>query len=110
MSICFFLYFGFGDRLTPCNLDTEWVLTDNITQCLHMILLMHYIYISELGDGWAPVIMDTAEEYNFIRKSDIQFTDTWEYYLGGTTNVQWVDVYDYYIPNDSGVQISHTNK
>ena len=55
--------------------------------------------------------MDTEEEYNFIRKTDIHLIDVHDYYLGGTTNREWTyQNYNDYIPNDSGAQISHITK
>ena len=74
-------------------------------------MLTHCISISELGDGWVPVIMDTGEDYNFIRNTDIHLTDVHDYYLGGTTNAEWTyENYNDYIPNNSGAQSSHKPK
>ena len=62
-----------------------------------------YLFFSELGEEWAPVIMNTEAEYNFIRSADYYLTDVHGYYLGGTTNVEWTyENYNDYIPNNSG--------
>ena len=66
----------------------------------------------ELGDGWAPVILETEEEWDFIRAADMYFTiENWYpyynewYWIGGTTSDHSVlnSPYSDYIPDPGTV-------
>ena len=43
--------------------------------------------LSELGDGWAPTILETEEEFNFLREAMTAFVMTYKQnvLLGGST-------------------------
>ena len=47
-----------------------WVLTD-ITEYTNqwslLLVLTDVLYISVLGDGWAPTILETEDEYDFVK-------------------------------------------
>ena len=46
--------------------------------------------------------MDNEAEYKFLKFADSYFTDTEDYYLGGTTNAFETQNFKDYIPNNSG--------
>ena len=56
------------------------------------------LYFSALGEGWAPAILNSPEELDFIRQGQLWFSDDRSYWLGGSTNTQpWehIDLSDY---------------
>ena len=61
-------------------------------------LLTHCI--SELGEGWAPAILDTEEEMNFIKEGQKKFSDNRSYRIGGEATQRPPASIDYsdYIP------------
>ena len=60
----------------------------------------------EFGDGWAPNVLDTQEEFQFLRDNMGFFFFNYDKItlVGGSTNVtQYGPIsYSEYIPNDSG--------
>ena len=60
-----------------------------------------------IGNGWKPVVLDTQEEYDFIKKVQTSFNNSVHYWIGGSTNVN-VSINDVvlnftnYIGNNSG--------
>ena len=44
-------------------------------------------FILELGDGWAPTILETEEEFNFLKGAMGLFVSTYDHcaYIGGST-------------------------
>ena len=56
----------------------------------------HCIYISALGDGWGPTLLETEEEWNFLRGAMGLFTSTYDSYtyIGGSTSSCW-QYYDF---------------
>ena len=63
--------------------------------------------IELLGDGWAPAIVETEAEWDFIREADTYETELNWYWIGGTTSDHSVIISEYsdYIP-DAGNMIS----
>ena len=60
---------------------------------------------SDLGDGWAPVVLDSLEELAFILKGHKTIgRDYQRYWIGGSTNVNEGRALEYnnYIWNESG--------
>ena len=46
-----------------------------------------HIGFSEIGDGWAPAVLETEEEFHFLQEALIFFASTYWYgfYIGGST-------------------------
>ena len=42
-------------------------------------------YCIEQGDGWAPGVLETEDEYNFVKAAQRFFTDIRSYWIGGST-------------------------
>ena len=42
------------------------------------------LYHSELGDGWAPTVLSTEVEHDFIRQSQKGLSDAQDYFIGGS--------------------------
>ena len=50
-------------------------------------------YISDLGDGWAPTVLETREEFDFLRGAMGLFVPTYDQYtfVGGSTCIASTD-------------------
>ena len=48
-----------------------------------------------MGDGWAPAILNTRREMDFIQQGQRSFSDNRGYWIGGKTNTQTGDFLDY---------------
>ena len=65
---------------------------------------LHILYLSDIGDGWKPVVLNTQEEYDFIRESQKVLSNSVPYWIGGSANylpnvtINYID----YIANSSG--------
>ena len=64
--------------------------------------------ISEMGNGWAPVVINSQEEYDFLRQGQKTLRNSVPYWINGSTNVQQqlgLEFLNYsdYIANDSGM-------
>ena len=64
---------------------------------------LDFTFFPEIGKGWAPAVLDTQEEFDFIRIGQKTFTNSAPYWIGGSTN-EPNDTTDYtkYIANNSG--------
>ena len=53
---------------------------------------------SDIGDGWDLSVMDTEEEYDFVRETNKGFkkSDQHGFLIGGSTNSQGVIAYSEY--------------
>ena len=60
------------------------------------------ILFSEIGNGWEPAVLDTQEEYDFIKEGQRSFSSSVEYWIGGSTNATQFFTYSDYVTNDSG--------
>ena len=61
--------------------------------------------ILEIGNGWAPAVLDTEEEHDFVRISQKIYTNSASYFIGGSTNQTNPSArfnYGDYIANNSG--------
>ena len=47
--------------------------------------LLYIMYTLELGDGWAPGILETEQEYDFVEVVQRGLTDSRSYWIGGST-------------------------
>ena len=58
----------------------------------------------DIGEGWAPTIINSPEELDFLKHAQKSFIDDRSYWLGGSTSKKpWsiINLSDY-IPGDSG--------
>ena len=53
----------------------QWVLTNESS------------FFSALSEGWAPTILNSPEELDFIRQGQLSFTDDRSYWLGGSSTL-----------------------
>ena len=62
------------------------------------------MYFSEIGEEWEVAVIETQEEYDFIREGQKSFSISVPYWIDGTTNVLVNNTFDYfdYIANDTG--------
>ena len=67
-------------------------------------MVIHYtrqtfvsLYFLELGTGWAPTILETEQEFNFLRGAMKLFVSSYDHpcYIGGSTTLQLFN-HDYY--------------
>ena len=71
----------------------------------YLVSSRHFIfYILELGNGWAPVILETEEEFNFVRAADRIINNPRNYWIDGSTNNCCIAEIEYsdYIQGDRG--------
>ena len=64
---------------------------------------------SDIGDGWGAVVLDTLEEFRFVRTGVRSFMDTVPFWIGGSVNSEPDQFFSYssdYIANYSGTKIS----
>ena len=69
-----------------------------------------HIGFSEIGDGWAPAVLETEEELHFLQEALIFFASTYRYgfYIGGSTCIAADETtyppidYSDYFDDDSG--------
>ena len=64
--------------------------------------------ILEMGIGWAPVVINSQEEYDFLRQGQKTLRNSVPYWINGSTNVQQqlgLEHLNYpdYIASDSGM-------
>ena len=66
--------------------------------------------ISEMGNGWAPVVINSQEEYDFLRQGQKTIRNSVPYWINGSTNAQqqfglehYRSNYTDYVANDSGM-------
>ena len=51
----------------------------------------------ELGHGWAPTVLDTIEEHDFIRQSQKGLSDAGDYFIAGSACPEHTGSFEYYI-------------
>ena len=54
-----------------------------LTVILYLLSLLH---IADLGEGWAPAILNTEAEHDFIREADRDVVNDMGYWIDGSTN------------------------
>ena len=78
-------------------------------------LLTHYVYISELGDGWAPTTLENYEEYAFLDVV-IKHLDIDTVFIGGSLDEsrrhpEYASIYifrwGYYSPSNQYGKVLH---
>ena len=57
----------------------------------------------EIGSGWKPAVLNTLEEYNFLRIGQKGFTNSDSFWLGGSTNLNGSIEFSDYINSNSGI-------
>ena len=62
------------------------------------------LYFTEIGYGWGPATINTIEEYNFIREGQKTFSNSYFYWINGSTDLKRGKTLDFsdYIANNSG--------
>ena len=70
------------------------------------------MYVSAIGDGWAPVIFNTEEELAFIRANQEDFNDIPSYWVGGSTDLERNELIEYcdYYPHDKVLSYTLSTK
>ena len=50
------------------------------------ITVTYHVFISELGDGWAPTILDNTQEFIFLKQAMRLFLSSYDHpsYIGGS--------------------------
>ena len=64
-----------------------------------------FLYLSDLGEGWAPTILNSQSEVDFLKQAQKDFGDnTRSFWVDGTTNAELNSIFDFnsYITGDSG--------
>ena len=61
-------------------------------------------FSSEIGYGWKTAVLDTKQEYDFLREGQTIFNNSLPYWIGGSTNLTETIEYSDYIGDNSGDQ------
>ena len=65
-----------------------------------------FLFITELGTGWAPAVADTSVELNNIDRGQKQLSNDRSFWIGGSTNEPATDDiamdYSKYVSGESG--------
>ena len=67
------------------------------------------MHFSDIGMGWEPAVLDTKEEFDFIREGQKNFTNSAPYWIGGTTDSDkeqsiWFNFPDYLADNSGSIK------
>ena len=64
---------------------------------IYQSLQIKCIYISDLGDGWAPTILETEEEWEFLREAMGLFVSSYNHFtfIGGSTSAPHYSSFGY---------------
>ena len=55
-----------------------------------------YIYLSEIGPGWNPAMINSSLELQFIVKQHMRLANSRSYHIGGSTLATGhIDLFDY---------------
>ena len=63
------------------------------------------MFSTEIGNGWETAVLNTEEEYDFLKQGQRSFSNSLPYWIGGSTNsTNLEDTIEYsdYIENNSG--------
>ena len=47
-----------------------------------------YFLFADLGDGWVPVVLNSATELIFIKEIQKELNDNHSYWIGGSTDIE----------------------
>ena len=66
--------------------------------------LWRVLYFTEIGYGWGAASINSKEEYSLIREGQKTFSNSYFYWMRGTTNIEQGEILDFsnYIANNSG--------
>ena len=66
------------------------------------------LYFTEIDYGWGAASINTKEEYSFIREGQKTFSNSYFYWMRGTTNIKQGKIFNLsdYIANNAG-KIDH---
>ena len=64
----------------------------------------YFVFLSDLSKGWAPAILNSQQEADFLKLAQKMFSHDRSYWLGGSTSSQpWSNIsLSEYSPDDSG--------
>ena len=60
------------------------------------------MFSSEIGYGWETAVLNTEEDYDFLKVGQRSFNNSLPYWIGGSTNLTDTIEYSDYIGNNSG--------
>ena len=60
--------------------------------------------MSEIGDRWGPAVVNTTEEFYFIKEGQKSLSNSYPYWIGGSTDIEIGGhlILSDYIANNSG--------
>ena len=64
-----------------------------------------FLHSLEIGEGWAPAILNSQSEVDFLKQAQKDFGDnTRSFWIGGSTNAALNKTFDFnsYLTGDSG--------
>ena len=62
---------------------------------MESLLLISKLLLKDLGDGWAPTVLESEEELNFLSKHQNGNDDVQSYWIGGFTDAAKDSTIDY---------------
>ena len=87
------------------------------------VLEKYIYYFPGLGDGWAPAIVDSEAELEFIREGQRGFSASMSYFSGGSSDRSYyiggftdiaamtnIQLSDYYGATEGGTTLSFTEE
>ena len=63
-----------------------------------------------MGEGWKTAVLENSDEYDFVAEGQKSFSDSFPYWIGGSTNSESNTTIEYtdYIINDAGTVMCET--
>ena len=63
-----------------------------------------WLHFPDLGNGWGITVLETQNEYDFMKQEQRSFRKSDSYWISGTTNIMLGETVGYsdYIHNNSG--------
>ena len=87
-------------------LHSRWICFARIPICLQFLACNQILkklnhdkslfnfYFSELGTGWAPAVLVTQDEHDFIKYSQLVLNDAQDYFIGGSAEPEVLGNFD----------------
>ena len=111
MTVCDGILCRTSHTLIQCDCDCDAKLIAITVALRERAFTDGSLYLSALGDGWAPAILNDQAELDFIRQGQSTFSDDRSCWLGGSTDTQpWdhINLNQYRI-DDLGNQVFFLN-
>ena len=80
----------------------EFVFDSFVVIDVESILLISQLLLKDLGDGWAPTVLESDEELNFLSKHQNGNDNVHSYWIGGFTDAA-KDYSDYYTDGEGNI-------